>query len=217
MWFSEITVCSNQLLTLGLILNAEMTVRFGIRSYQNSYLQKPVCLNIDTTEPLPGSLTIAKGKRSLRVSTIYEGLHENWVTVTPKKRIKSKSIFHSSKTLGFYPSPAGPILVVPSVEIGSLSDEGPPGTNTHTIINDEVTGVGNLAPNRAEGSVLANPKALASQPVSPINLNPLNAMTDDKANEDKEDDTDNVDIFPNLHNIEDVEMSSDSSKRKRSE
>lgn len=35
-----------------------------------------VCLNIDITHPLPGSLTIAREGLSMRVPLIYEGLHE---------------------------------------------------------------------------------------------------------------------------------------------
>lgn len=39
--FSVSVVGSNQLLSLGLILNAEMTIRSDLFSYQNSYMQKP--------------------------------------------------------------------------------------------------------------------------------------------------------------------------------
>lgn len=98
-----------------------------------------------------------------------------------------------------------------------MSNDGSRGTTTAAMVNNEATNIGYVAPNKVEGSVLASPKGMASRPVSRINLNPLYAMNDDKANEDEEDDADNVDIFLNLHNIEDVEMSSDSSKRKRSE
>lgn len=35
-----------------------------------------VCLNIDITQPFPGSLTIARDGLSMRVPLIYEGLHE---------------------------------------------------------------------------------------------------------------------------------------------
>lgn len=35
-----------------------------------------VCLNIDITHPLLGSLAIAKGTSSMRAPLIYEGLHE---------------------------------------------------------------------------------------------------------------------------------------------
>lgn len=35
-----------------------------------------VCVNLDITKPLPGSLTIVKGDMAMRVPIIYDGLHE---------------------------------------------------------------------------------------------------------------------------------------------
>lgn len=35
-----------------------------------------VCVNLDITKPLPGSITITAGELSMREPIIYEGLHE---------------------------------------------------------------------------------------------------------------------------------------------
>ena len=57
------------------------TVSPVVRVDQNTLLRLKgkfarICLNIDITHPLPGSLTIARGSFSMRVPLIYEGLHE---------------------------------------------------------------------------------------------------------------------------------------------
>ena len=51
-----------------------------VRVHQNAFLRLKgkfvrVCLNIDVTQALPGSLTIARDGLSMRVPFIYEGLH----------------------------------------------------------------------------------------------------------------------------------------------
>ena len=48
----------------------------------------------------------------------------------------------------------------------------------------------------------------------PINVEPLNAADDEMHDEANVNNEDNVDIFLNLHNIKDVEMSTNSDKRK---
>lgn len=65
------------------------------------------------------------------------------------------------------------------------------------------------------GIILENPSPIKTQAQGPSNLDTLFAME----NEDEEgmDAEDNADMFLNLDNIEDVEMSTDSSKRKRDE
>lgn len=58
----------------------------------------------------------------------------------------------------------------------------------------------------SKGIILANLSAMVEDP--PINDDPLNA-TDEVMNEDED-----IDMYLNIHNIEDIEMSTDSSKRK---
>lgn len=52
-----------------------------VRTNQNTLLRLKgkfalVCLNIDITQPFPGSLTLARDGLSMRVPLIYKGLHE---------------------------------------------------------------------------------------------------------------------------------------------
>jgi len=67
----------------------------------------------------------------------------------------------------------------------------------------------NLAPTDPEGIMPANLNAVLEDP--PINDETVNDI-DEGMNEDE-----NVDVHLNLQNIEDIEMSTDSSKRKRCE
>ena len=67
--------------------------------------------------------------------------------------------------------------------------------------------ISNPAPTNSKGIILANLSAMVGDP--PINDEPLDA-TDEGTNEDED-----IEMYLNLHNIEDIEMSTDSSKRKR--
>ena len=73
-----------------------------------------------------------------------------------------------------------------------------------------------LAPVNATGIVLAHPAAAASYvSESDANCDPLKAYSGEFL--DSMDDDTNVDIFLNLQNFTDIEMSTDSAKRKRCE
>jgi len=65
------------------------------------------------------------------------------------------------------------------------------------------------------GIIFANPTDVNNQDGDSLNLDSLNAMDDDEA--EGIDAYDNAELFLNLGNIEDVEISTDSSKRKRME
>lgn len=67
------------------------------------------------------------------------------------------------------------------------------------------TGSPNPLSANSEGIILANLSVVEDPP---INDEPLNA-TDEVMNEDED-----IDMYLNIHNIEDIEMSTDSSKRK---
>ncbi|KAJ8436019.1 hypothetical protein Cgig2_007677 [Carnegiea gigantea] len=94
----------------------------------------------------------------------------------------------------------------PSTNPPHTNIEGPAVTSTHPTM---ICKIPNLAPTNPEGIVLANLNVVLEDP--PINDETLNDI-DEGMNEDK-----NVDVYLNLHNIEDIEMSTDSFKRKRCE
>lgn len=234
-----------------------------IRVDQNTLLRLKgkfarVCVHIDITRPLPGSLTITRQDRSMRVPLIYEGLHEvcplcggeshqlescpklpsqkkiqvvvqrfdessakstttepppsdqnipqlseNWVTVSPKKRMRSTSI--TKHKTHFQRSTQEKESIVPAqpptvVDPNKLCPE-----------NQKQTTPPNETPNPSP----AKGKDTKTQDVA---YPPTYLLTEEeeKNDEEMEDDT-NDDIFFNLENIEDVEMSTDSSKRKRIE
>jgi len=67
-----------------------------------------------------------------------------------------------------------------------------------------------------EGILLANLQVAGYPDASPaVNLDPLTVFPE--AAVDGMDEEDNVDLYLNLHKIEDIDMSTDSSKRKRCE
>ena len=202
-----------------------------------------VCVNIDITKPLPGSVTVSRLAGCLRVPLIYEGLHEvcplcggesyilqscpklplsqkvevlvekfdatgvttaqggsslnplsasneTWVTVSPKKRVKTM----------LPPKPKGTSnLKPPKVPI--------PGDSLHPSSSSFIP-FHNPAPLGSDDIILANPMAfkLVNDPVDVGD--PLDAHNDAMDDND-------VEAFLNLHAIDDVDMSSDSSKRKR--
>jgi len=202
-----------------------------------------VCVNIDITKPLPGSITVSRLTGCLRVPLIYEGLHEvcplcggeshilqscpklslsqkvevlvekfdatgvttaqggsnlnppsasneTWVTVSQKKRVKTM----------LPPKPKGTSnLKPPKVPI--------PGDSLHPSKSSFIP-THNPAPLGPDDIILANPMAfkLVNDPVD--EGDPLDAHNDVMDDND-------VEAFFNLHAIDDVDMSSDSSKRKR--
>jgi len=200
-----------------------------------------VCINIDITKPLSGSITVARVEGCLKVPLIYEGLHEvcplcggdshllqtcpklpmsqkvevlvekfdatgvtpaqggsgsssgiastneTWVTVSPKKRVKTMTP----------PKPKPNSTLNPS--------KGPSTEGTSSTIP-----LHNPAPEGPDNIILANPLALHPETANNESYDPLDALN--AVMEDP-----NVDAFLNLHAFEDVEMSSDSSKRKRLE
>ncbi|KAJ8420706.1 hypothetical protein Cgig2_013249 [Carnegiea gigantea] len=85
-----------------------------------------------------------------------------------------------------------------------INIEGPHVSTTQPMVLYRIP---NLAPANPEGIILANLSVMAEDP--PINDEPLDA-TNEVINEDED-----IDIYLNLHNIEDIEMSTDSCKRTR--
>uniref|UniRef100_A0A7C9E662 Uncharacterized protein n=1 Tax=Opuntia streptacantha TaxID=393608 RepID=A0A7C9E662_OPUST len=78
-----------------------------------------------------------------------------------------------------------------------------------------VVGTTNVEP-LPEGILLANLQVAGCPDVSPaVNLKPLDVFPE--AAVDGMDEEENVDLFLNLHTLEDIDMSADSSKRKRCE
>jgi len=205
-----------------------------------------VCVNIDVTKPLPGSVTIARAEGGLRVPLIYEGLHEvcplcggdshqlntcpnlplsqkvevlvekfdatgvtvaqpppghhsasahaqnNWVTVSPKKRVKA--LIHARPRRSSTLNP-----------VGSSNAEG----NVQPIPPSFVP-FSTSAPLGPEDIILANAVAFNHNLNHTEEGDPLDALNEGLAE-------DNMDVYLNLQNNDDVEMSVDSSKRKRIE
>ncbi|KAJ8429939.1 hypothetical protein Cgig2_017989 [Carnegiea gigantea] len=84
-----------------------------------------------------------------------------------------------------------------------INSEGPPVSATQPTVLYRIP---NPAPVNPEAITLANLNAMVEDP--PINDEPFDA-TDKVMNEDKD-----IDMYFNLHNIKDIEMSTNSSKRK---
>lgn len=118
---------------------------------------------------------------------------ENWITVFPKKRVQPAFGPHHKK-------------------MSNLKPKDPPIPTNDLIIPPTQTAP---SPSKHKGIVLANLTAMKSQDEGSPNADKLMAI-DDGENEGM-DEEENVDMFLNLEKIEDVEMSIDSSKRKRVE
>jgi len=118
---------------------------------------------------------------------------DTWVKVTPKKRMRAgrSSMFPHS-----HPSKLGPVAAAsPSV----------PPVVGHTC-----------AETLPEDLLLANVQGEGCLDASPaVNPDPLAVFPEEDV--DGMDEEDNVDVYLNLHNIEDIDMSTESSKRKRCE
>lgn len=84
----------------------------------------------------------------------------------------------------------------------------PPSAKAPTVTPSQIV----PTPNSSEGIVLANLTNMKNQDADPPNADKLVAMEEGEGKGMEEEE--NGDIFLNLENIEDVEMSIDSSKRK---
>jgi len=210
-----------------------------------------VCVNIDITKPLPGSLTVNKVDGCLRVPIIYEGLHEvcplcgakshqlqycpkmtiakkvevlvekfdatgvtklkplnvpnstlpsfndSWVTVSPKKRVKAMIQAKPKCNSGLKPK-GEPVADKNSQPLSSnamsFTTPAPLGPNDIILANSLV-----MHP----GKVQSVADDLAEDPLDALRMG--------------EDDEVNMEVYLNLQIIEDMEMSIDSAKRKRTE
>jgi len=92
--------------------------------------------------------------------------------------------------------------------LGSSSAFPDPKPNPNTFVP-------NLAPFNDMGIILANPTAAILAPTTAFPSDPLDALNEDAQYGMKDDH--NVDMFLNLQNFEDFEMSTDSTKCKRCE
>lgn len=119
---------------------------------------------------------------------------ENWVTVSPKKRVRPAPGLKPQDPPILDTNPSYPPMaaqsVVPFIKVTSRTCD-------------------------PAGIILANPTDMKNQGEGSSNIDTLNAVTDD--DEERMDAYENANMFLNLENIEDVEMSTDSSKRKRVE
>ena len=206
-----------------------------------------MCVNLDITKPLPGSLIVSRVERCLRVPIIYEGLHEacslcggnfhqletcpklpitekvevfvekfdassvskaqtpatsshdpplaneSWVTVSPKKRVKA--------------------MIQARLKCNSLLD---PKLDGDSNRNNEPSQLvipenHNPAPLGPNDIILANALIMQHMEKQVVEGDPLDALNLGVKEEV------NVDMYLNLQNTEDVEMSTDSAKRKRKE
>jgi len=117
---------------------------------------------------------------------------ESWVTVSPKKRVKAMIRAKPMRNSVLNPKKA--------IHGGTSTAVAPP----------RLARAIDPAPVGPDGILLANAVVMqGEQPLAPED--PLDAF-----NAGGEDDH-NIDVYLNLQNLEDVEMSTDSSKRKRSE
>ena len=203
-----------------------------------------VCINIDIAKPLPGSLSIALKDGCLRVPLIYEGLHEvcplcggesHFLEACPKLPISTKvevvvEKFESSTNINAPPMPIAPqtthlaeeswVTVSPKKRVKTMIRAKP---NRNSVLNPEkaapestispsprLARVLDPAPVGPDGIMLANPVIMQGKPSLALEdpLDTLNAGGEDGCNND---------MYLNLQNLEDVEMSTDSSKRKRRE
>jgi len=72
-----------------------------------------------------------------------------------------------------------------------------------------------VAPHNSDGIILANPHTMSCLVESPLHNDPLKALDEEHMVVEGEGHADDSDIFKALPIIEDVEMSSESTKRKR--
>jgi len=121
-----------------------------------------------------------------------------WVTVTPKKRmrVRSPNVMR-----------AGSQNVIPPGVTGAIA--------TSTPANPDLCSP-RVAPIIPEGVILANPSPTGCSDLdSAMNHDPLDAFHGASLDGMKEEE--NVDMFLNLQKIDDIDMSTNSSKHKRCE
>jgi len=124
-------------------------------------------------------------------SNTHSQAHENWVTVSPKKKVKAM----------IQATPKRNSLLKPQVQRELDKPVIVPQNTSVQPLNPTLVG-----PN---GILLANPLVMHHNDVQMFATDPLDGL-----NLAGEEDP-NLDMFLNLQNIEDVEMSTDYSKRKR--
>ena len=205
-----------------------------------------VCVNIDITKPLPGSVSIARTTGCLRVPLLYEGLHEVCplcggeshqiqscpnLPISQKVEVLVEKFDATGVTTARSTNPTQPLMnsmpntwvtVSPKKRVKAMVQARP---RAHSHLNplEESTAGGrtppppavfmpypNPAPLGPDDIILANPSAFTMNNLHDNYGDPLDALGGDM-------DDANVDAFLNLHNIEDVDMSCESAKRKRRE
>ena len=205
-----------------------------------------VCVNLNVTQPLPGSILVVRPQGCLRIPLIYEGLHEVCplcggeshqlqscpnLPLTQKVEVLVEKFDATGVTKVSANSSANPmppsvnetwVTVCPQKRVKSMIQARP---RRHSSLNplagnrkeDVVPPPSapfmpchNPAPLGPEDIILANAAVFKlDNPTDPA-TDPLDAFNDDLADAEMDD-------FLNLQNIDDVEMSSDSAKRKRRE
>jgi len=124
---------------------------------------------------------------------------DTWVTVTPKKHMRA--IQHPKGAFSTGPAP--------SFKPSTVSQTPP-----SAIATSSLSPTFNPAPFHVDGIILAHTAAVVPFGDVPVLNSDLLVSHPDALMEGMEEDT-NVDLFLNLNNGEDIEMSTDSAKRKR--
>ena len=120
---------------------------------------------------------------------------DTWVKVTPKKRMRAVRNPNMLKTWS--------LNAIPPSVLGAGAASTPANPNLGPPLADFIP----------EGVILANPRVAGRSYLDPVvNHDPLDAFLGPVLDEEE-----NVDLFLNLHKIEDIDMSTDSSQCKRCE
>ena len=135
---------------------------------------------------------VTKARSNTSTNPLPPSVHDTWVTVSPKKRVKAM----------IQARPRRNSILTPMEENSKGGDVPPPPAPFMPCPNPAPLGPEDIILANAVAFKLDNPTAPASDP--------LDALNDDLANAEMHD-------FLNLQNFEDVETSSDSIKRKRRE
>ena len=242
-----------------------------IRVDQNTLLRLKgkfarICLHIDITEPLPGSLVVEFKGRSMKIPLIYEGLHEvcalcgneehqidscalippqphkevriekfgtsnvinlkptaasltpskpplsateKWIRVSPKKRIRTQVRYPRSQV----PNSASPLLIIPQ----STPPLSPIQDHPHSPMATSEQSHAHPLPRPSEPPQHHQP-APSAAPQGPTSDRMVTSPSPrDTGSPSGLDDEEFADSLLNLDPIQDIEMSTDSIKRKREE
>ncbi|KAJ8452550.1 hypothetical protein Cgig2_000139 [Carnegiea gigantea] len=189
----------NVSITAHTVQSRELRVLDGVQSHHHRQLDPA------RTSPYADALKYGLGgnaiKEPLSSNPSHPSVTDNWVTVSPKQRVCPAVGPRTKRYPTLKPQDLPFLGDNPSLPLVTKQTEDPTMAGPGTL---DLTGI-----------ILANPTDENTQDGDSPNLDTLNAMEDDEA--EGMDAYDNAELFLNLGNIEDVEMSTNSSKRKRME